>query len=46
MKLPPGAVTDSVVMMFIYEKDGKQMELDMEGIKSVDETYKFIDQKR
>ncbi len=45
MKLPPGAVTDSVVMMFIYEKDGQQVELDMEGIKSVDETYKFVDRK-
>lgn len=45
MKLPPGAITDSVAMVFVYEKDGKQMELDMEGIKSVDETYKFIDRK-
>jgi hypothetical protein len=45
MKLPPDAITDSVVMMFIYEKDGKQMEIDMEGIKSIDETYKFIDRK-
>jgi len=45
MKLPPGALTDSVVMVFTYEKDGKQIELDMEGIKSVDETYKFIDRK-
>ncbi len=45
MKLPPNAVTDSVVMMFIYEKDGKQLELDMDGIKSIDETYKFVDRK-
>jgi len=45
MKLQEGAVTDSVVMMFIYEKDGKQLELDMDGIKGIDETYKFIDRK-
>ncbi|REJ82478.1 MAG: DoxX family protein [Bacteroidetes bacterium] len=45
MTLPPDAVRDSVVMVFIYEKDGKQIELDMEGIKSIDETYKFIDRK-
>ncbi len=45
MKLPEGAVTDSVVMVFIYEKDGQQIELDMEGLKSIDDTYKFIDRK-
>jgi uncharacterized membrane protein YphA (DoxX/SURF4 family) len=45
MKLPEGAVTDSVVMVFIYEKDGQQIELDMDGLKSIDDTYKFIDRK-
>ena len=27
MQLPPGAVKDSVAMVFIYEKDGKKVEL-------------------
>jgi uncharacterized membrane protein YphA (DoxX/SURF4 family) len=45
MKLPPGAKTDSVVMVFIYEKDGKQLELSMDDIKTIDDTYKFIDRK-
>ena len=45
MKLPPGAKTDSVVMVFTYEKDGKQMELTSDQIKVVDSTYKFIDRK-
>lgn len=43
MKLPPNAITDSIVMVFIYEKDGKRMELSMDQISSVDSTYKFID---
>jgi len=45
MKLPPGAKTDSVVMVFLYEKDGKQLELNMDDIKNIDDTYKFIDRK-
>lgn len=45
MQLPPNAVKDSVVMLFIYEKDGKQIELDMEGIKTIDESYTFVDRK-
>lgn len=45
MKLPPSAVTDSVVMVFIYEKGGKPVELTMDEIKNVDSTYKFIDRK-
>ncbi|HRH66155.1 MAG TPA: DoxX family protein [Bacteroidia bacterium] len=45
MKLPPNAVTDSVVMMFIYEKDGKPVELTMDQLKDIDSTYKFIDRK-
>lgn len=43
MKLPEGAVTDSTVMKFIYEKDGKSVELDMNQIGDLDSTYKFID---
>jgi uncharacterized membrane protein YphA (DoxX/SURF4 family) len=45
MQLPPNAVKDSVVMVFVYEKDGKQMEMNTEQIKQVDSTYKFIDRK-
>ncbi len=45
MKLPPGAQTDSVVMTFIYQKDGKELELTMEQIGDVDSTYTFVDRK-
>ena len=45
MKLPPNAVQDSMVMVFIYEKDGKQIELTPEQIKTIDSTYKYIDRK-
>ncbi|MBI4931651.1 MAG: DoxX family protein [Bacteroidetes bacterium] len=45
MKLPPGAKTDSIQMVFIYEKDGKQIELTPEQIKTIDSTYKYIDRK-
>jgi uncharacterized membrane protein YphA (DoxX/SURF4 family) len=43
MTLPPDAKKDSVVMMFIYEKDGKRMELSVDQLSNIDETYKFID---
>jgi uncharacterized membrane protein YphA (DoxX/SURF4 family) len=43
MKLPPNAVKDSVVMVFIYEKDGKKVELNMDQLKNIDSTYKFVD---
>jgi uncharacterized membrane protein YphA (DoxX/SURF4 family)/peroxiredoxin len=45
MKLPPGAKKDSVQMVFIYEKDGKKLELNMEQLKTIDGSYKFIDRK-
>lgn len=45
MKLPPNAVKDSVVMVFIYEKDGKQVELSTEQLSTIDDTYKFVDRK-
>ena len=45
MQLPPDAVKDSIVMVFIYEKDGKQKEMTSDEIKSIDSTYKFIDRK-
>ncbi len=43
MKLPPGAVTDSTVMVFIYEKDGKKMEFGMDQVGDLDSTYTFVD---
>jgi uncharacterized membrane protein YphA (DoxX/SURF4 family) len=45
MKLPPDAKPDSILMVFIYEKDGKQIELTTEQLKTIDSTYKFIDRK-
>lgn len=45
MQLPPNAIKDSVVMVFVYEKDGKQVELGSDQIKTIDSTYKFIDRK-
>lgn len=43
MEIPPDAVKDSVVMLFIYEKDGKRLELGMNELSKADSTYKFID---
>ncbi|MFM2206665.1 MAG: hypothetical protein RL213_640 [Bacteroidota bacterium] len=45
MKLPPGAKTDSIAMVFIYKKDGKEVELTTEQISTVDSTYTFVDRK-
>lgn len=45
MKLPPDAKPDSILMVFIYEKNGKQIELTPEQLKTIDSTYKFIDRK-
>ena len=45
MTLPPNAKQDSVQMVFIYEKGGKQIELTPEQIKTIDSTYKYIDRK-
>ncbi len=45
MTLPPNAIKDSITMVFIYEKDGKQMELSSEQLTTIDSTYKFIDRK-
>ncbi|MCX6291516.1 MAG: DoxX family protein [Bacteroidetes bacterium] len=45
MQLPPDAVKDSVVMVFIYEKDGIQKEMTPDQIRTIDSTYKFIDRK-
>lgn len=45
MQLPPNAKKDSVVMVFIYEKGGKQIELNINQLSTLDETYKFVDRK-
>lgn len=45
MQLPPNAIKDSIVMVFIYEKDGKNVELNMDQLKTIDDTYKFVDRK-
>lgn len=45
MTLPPNAKKDSIAMVFIYEKDGKQVELGVNDIGIVDDSYKFIDRK-
>ncbi len=45
MQLPPGAKTDSVVMVFIYEKNGQKVEVtpDKLGPITSDTAYKFVD---
>lgn len=43
MQLPPDAKKDSIAMIFVYEKDGKRMELGMNDLGAIDETYKFIE---
>jgi len=45
MKLPPNAKCDSIVMTFIYEKNGKQFELTQDQLKTIDSTCKFVDRK-
>jgi uncharacterized membrane protein YphA (DoxX/SURF4 family) len=43
MVLPPGAKTDSIAMVFIYQKDGNNVEVSMDGLKDLDSTYTFVD---
>jgi uncharacterized membrane protein YphA (DoxX/SURF4 family) len=45
MEYPEGALRDSFEMVFIYEKDGKQLEISLNDIGKVDSTYKYIDRK-
>jgi uncharacterized membrane protein YphA (DoxX/SURF4 family) len=45
MEIPEGAPIDSVQLVFIYEKDGQQMEISMDQIALIDDTYKYIDRK-
>lgn len=47
MKLPPNAKKDSMVMTFIYEKDGKEIKLTQDDVMkmNIDSTYRFVDRK-
>ena len=45
MEYPEGAPRDSFEMVFIYEKDGKPVEIGMNDIGKIDDTYKFLDRK-
>jgi uncharacterized membrane protein YphA (DoxX/SURF4 family) len=45
MVLPPNARRDSVQMIFIYNKDGKQVELSEKDVMKIDSTYEFVDRK-
>jgi hypothetical protein len=43
MKIPPGAIPDSTVIMFTYEKNGKQSSFTAENFPAdFDDSYKFI----
>ena len=45
IKPPPGSITDSFAIRFIYEKGGKQFEFAPENLPADFNTYKFIDRK-
>ena len=45
MMLPPDAKQQITEMVFIYEKDGKQIELKPDELGKLDDTYKFVDRK-
>jgi hypothetical protein len=45
MEPPPGSITDSFAIRFIYEKKGKQFEFAPENLPADYATYKFIDRK-
>lgn len=45
MTYPEGAARDSFEMVFIYEKDGKSVELGINDLGKIDDTYKFVDRK-
>ncbi|HEU4469708.1 MAG TPA: BT_3928 family protein [Flavisolibacter sp.] len=43
MKAPPGSVPDSIVMRFIYEKNGKQYEFALEELPADLDSYTYKD---
>jgi uncharacterized membrane protein YphA (DoxX/SURF4 family) len=43
MKTPSNAIKDSVQMIFVYQKNGKELQFDMEHFpKDMDDSYQFI----
>jgi uncharacterized membrane protein YphA (DoxX/SURF4 family) len=45
MTYPEGALRDSFEMVFIYERAGEKVELGMNELSKIDDTYKFVDRK-
>lgn len=45
MQPPPGAVTDSFAIRFIYEKNGKKFEFAPEDLPADFDTYTYVDRK-
>ena len=45
MKIPEGAKPDVYETTFIYEKEGKQKEFNLENYPKNDKSWKFVDQK-
>ena len=45
MKIPAGARPDSITIVFVYEKEGKQFEFAPSALPKDLETYKFISRK-
>ena len=45
MKIPAGARPDSIAIVFVYEKGGKQFEFSPSGLPADLDTYKFISRK-
>lgn len=45
MQIPPGAPQDSVVMEYIYEKDGVYQSFGLENYPAGDTTWHFVDRK-
>ena len=45
MKTPAGSRPDSIAIVFVYEKEGKQFEFSATGLPADLDTYKFISRK-
>lgn len=46
MKPPPGSVTDSFAIVFVYEKGGKQFEFAPEELPGDFDTYTYVDRRQ
>jgi uncharacterized membrane protein YphA (DoxX/SURF4 family) len=42
MKVPQGALPDSFAMTFVYAKAGKELELEMSQLGTIDSSYQFV----